>query len=173
MTGPLLLVLHTMPAAVFAGVFFIVGWGSIESNGILHKTIFLLHENRFIQRDKPLLRVKRRQILLYITCQAIGVAACVAISQTIAAIGIPLAPPGFPILIIALIPFRVWIIPKWFDQEDLDILDDLTANNSAVLASLGGLPRFPGAKEQHYGLERSYSEHRRGSYRQRAGSIHR
>lgn len=94
MTGPLLIVLHTMPAAVFAGVFFIVGWGSIESNGILLKTIFLLRENRFIQRDEPLLRVKRRKILLYISCQAIGVAACVAISQTIAAIGIPLAPAG-------------------------------------------------------------------------------
>ncbi|RAL03312.1 anion exchange family protein [Aspergillus ibericus CBS 121593] len=166
MTGPLLIVLHTMPAAVFAGVFFIVGWGSIESNGMLQKTIFLLRENRFIQRDEPLLRVKRRKILLYISCQAIGVAACVAISQTIAAI-------GFPILIIALIPFRVWTIPKWFSQEELDILDDLTANNTAVLASLGGPPRFPNAKEQHYGLERSYSEHRRGSYRQRAGSIHR
>jgi hypothetical protein len=30
MTGPLLIVLHTMPAAVFAGVFFIVGWGSVS-----------------------------------------------------------------------------------------------------------------------------------------------
>ncbi|KAK3179813.1 hypothetical protein K4F52_008809 [Lecanicillium sp. MT-2017a] len=37
MTGPLLTVLHTMPSALFAGVFFVVGWGSIESNGILHK----------------------------------------------------------------------------------------------------------------------------------------
>lgn len=76
-----------MPAAVFAGVFFIVGWGSIESNGILQKMIFLMRENRFIQRDEPLLRVQRRKILLYISCQIIGVAACVAISQTIAAIG--------------------------------------------------------------------------------------
>lgn len=43
-----------------------------------------------------------------------------------------------------MIPFRVYIIPKWFSQPELDILDDLTANNSAVLASLGGPPRFPG-----------------------------
>ncbi|KAF9882798.1 hypothetical protein FE257_005146 [Aspergillus nanangensis] len=166
MTGPLLIVLHTMPIAVFAGVFFIVGWGAIESNGILQKFVFLVRENRFIQRDEPLLRVKRKKIVLYIACQVIGVAACVAISQTIAAI-------GFPILIIALIPFRVWIIPKWFSQEELDVLDDLTANNSSVLASLGGPPKFPGEEKENYGLERKYTEQRRGSYRQRAGNIHR
>ncbi|GIK03449.1 hypothetical protein Aspvir_007520 [Aspergillus viridinutans] len=105
MTRPLLIVLHTMPAAVFAGVFFTVGWGSIESNGILQKLIFLARENRFIQRDEPLLTVRRRKVALYIACQVVGVAATVAISQTIAAI-------GFPILIIALIPFRVWVMPR-------------------------------------------------------------
>ncbi|PYI09261.1 hypothetical protein BO78DRAFT_439444 [Aspergillus sclerotiicarbonarius CBS 121057] len=135
MTGPLLKVLHTIPAAVFAGVFFIVGWGSIESNGILIKIIFLLRERRFIQRDEPLLRVRRLKILLYISCQMIGVAACVAISQTIAAI-------GFPILIIGLIPFRVCILPRLFSREDLNVLDRLTADNGVVLESLGGAPRF-------------------------------
>ncbi|KAH2042681.1 hypothetical protein KXW51_009658, partial [Aspergillus fumigatus] len=167
MTRPLLVVLHTMPAAVFAGVFFTVGWGSIESNGILQKLIFLARENRFIQRDEPLLTVRRRKIALYIACQALGVAATVAISQTIAAI-------GFPILIIALIPFRVWIMPRWFSVEELDVMDDLTANNSAVLASLGGPPQFPGQPDNEmFGLERRYSEQRFGSTRQRAGSIHR
>ncbi|KAI2846644.1 hypothetical protein CBS63078_254 [Aspergillus niger] len=137
MTGPLLIVLHTMPAAVFAGVFFIVGWGSIESNGILHKIIFLLREDRFIPRNEKLLRVPRRKIMLYVMCQVIGVAACVAISQTIAAI-------GFPILIIGLIPFRVWVVPRWFGVEELGVLDGLTADGEAVLCSLGGPPRFPG-----------------------------
>ncbi|GKZ69531.1 boron transporter 4 [Aspergillus niger] len=137
MTGPLLIVLHTMPAAVFAGVFFIVGWGSIESNGILHKVIFLLREDRFIPRNEKLLRVPKPKIVLYVMCQVIGVAACVAISQTIAAI-------GFPILIIGLIPFRVWVVPRWFGVEELGVLDGLTADGEAVLCSLGGPPRFPG-----------------------------
>ncbi|KAI2958799.1 hypothetical protein CBS147323_8575 [Aspergillus niger] len=137
MTGPLLIVLHTMPAAVFAGVFFIVGWGSIESNGILHKVIFLLREDRFIPRNEKLLRVPKRKIVLYVMCQVVGVAACVAISQTIAAI-------GFPILIIGLIPFRVWVVPRWFGVEELGVLDGLTADGEAVLCSLGGPPRFPG-----------------------------
>lgn len=92
MTGPLLIVLHTMPAAVFAGVFFIVGWGSVGSSGIMQKAIYLMLEDRFVQRDEPLLRVHNRKVLLWIACQLIGVAACVAISETIAAIGI-LFPP--------------------------------------------------------------------------------
>ncbi|GIJ82159.1 hypothetical protein Asppvi_000664 [Aspergillus pseudoviridinutans] len=167
MTRPLLIVLHTMPAAVFAGVFFTVGWGSIESNGVLQKVIFLARENRFIQRDEPLLTVRRRKIALYIACQSVGVAATVAISQTIAAI-------GFPILIIALIPFRAWVMPRWFSAEELDVMDDLTANNSAVLASLGRPPRFPGQPDhERFGQERRYSEQRFGPARQRAGSIRR
>lgn len=81
---------------------------------------------------------------------------------------------GFPVLIIALIPFRVWVIPKWFSQEELDVLDDLTANNKAVLASFGGPPRFPGQPpSQNYGQIRRYSEQRGGVERQRSTSIHR
>lgn len=104
MTGPLLIVLHTMPSAVFAGVFFIVGWGAVESNGIVQKAIYLSRENRFIRRDEPLLRVRNRKILLYISCQVIGVAACVAISQTIAAIGMRPATRSSPALLTDSIP---------------------------------------------------------------------
>ena len=168
MTGPLLIVLHTMPAAVFAGVFLTVGWGSVGTSGIVSKAIFLLLEDRFVQRGHPLLRVRKRKIALWIGCQAFGVAACVAISQTIAAI-------GFPVLIIALIPFRVWVVPKWFSRDELDVLDDLTANNKAVLESLGGPPKFPGEENgsEHVSTERAYNEQRDGVPRQRAGSIHR
>lgn len=77
-------------------------------------------------------------------------------------------------LIIALIPFRVWIIPKWFSGDEIGVLDDMTANNEAVLASLGGPPKFPGEERlQDCGIERRYSEQKRGISRQRAGSLHR
>ncbi|ODM23062.1 hypothetical protein SI65_00651 [Aspergillus cristatus] len=89
MTGPLLIVLHTMPAAVFAGVFFTVGWGSIGGNGILKKSVFLLLDHRFVARHEPLLKVRQRKITLWIACQMFGVAASLAISFTIAAIGFP------------------------------------------------------------------------------------
>ncbi|KAE9580193.1 putative transporter [Colletotrichum fructicola] len=167
MTGPLLVVLHTMPAAVFAGVFLVVGWGSIESNSILQKFVFLHSEKRFIQRDELLLQVRRHKIWLYIILQFADVAACVAISHTLAAI-------GFPVLIILLIPMRVVLVPRWFTQKELQILDDFTATNKMVLASLGGKPGLPeGSREEEWGLERRVSESKHGVPRQRAGSLHR
>ncbi|KAL2074334.1 hypothetical protein VTL71DRAFT_8112 [Oculimacula yallundae] len=136
MTGPLLIVLHTMPRAIFCGVFFVVGWGSIESNGITKKLLFLMSERRFVQPNHPLLRVRRRKIWLYLLCQIVGVILPVAISQTIAAI-------GFPVLVCILIPFRWKTMPKWFTVKELEIMDDLTANNEVVLASFGGAPKLP------------------------------
>ncbi|EEP80191.1 conserved hypothetical protein [Uncinocarpus reesii 1704] len=62
-------------------------WGSIESNGILQKVIFLFREDRFIHRDEPLLLIRKSKVMLYIGLQMFGVACTVAISHTIAAIG--------------------------------------------------------------------------------------
>jgi hypothetical protein len=60
------------------------------------KTVFLLRENRFVQRDEPMLSVRKQKLCLYVGLQVAFVAACVAISQTIAAIGeIPLLPTNF------------------------------------------------------------------------------
>ncbi|KAB5578738.1 HCO3 transporter family-domain-containing protein [Coniochaeta sp. 2T2.1] len=117
MTGPLLAVLHTMPNAVFAGVFFVVGWGSIESNGILQK-------------------IRKRKIWLYIGIQFFAVAACVAISHTLAAV-------GFPVLVLLLVPLRTLVVPGWFKLKELQILDEFTTTNKMVLASLGGKPALP------------------------------
>tara|TARA_R110002003_G_scaffold1005_8_gene22035 strand:- start:1815 stop:2258 length:444 start_codon:yes stop_codon:yes gene_type:complete len=108
-------------------------WGSIENNGILQKFWYLNSERRFIQRSNPLNNVARKKIWLFIGIQAFGVACTVAISQTIAAI-------GFPVLIIALIPIRTFLMPKWFSNHELDVLDALTATNPAVLVSFGGTP---------------------------------
>jgi len=46
-----------------------------------------MSEECFIQRNEPLLHVRRRKIVLFTGLQIVGIAACVAISQTIAAIG--------------------------------------------------------------------------------------
>ncbi|KAH6637203.1 hypothetical protein F5144DRAFT_485519, partial [Chaetomium tenue] len=167
MTGPLLGVLHAIPAAVFAGIFFIVGWGSIESNGILQKFIYLQAEERSIYRDEPLLQVRKRKIWLYITIQFSTLAACVAISHTLATI-------GFPVLIMLPIPLRVLVIPRWFRLGEFQALDGFTATNKIVIASLGGMPELcEHASVEDSGRERKRSERRFGVPRQRAGSIHR
>lgn len=136
MTGPLLIVLHTMPRCLFAGVFLVVGWGSIEGNGITAKIMFLLKEHRFIDPSEPLLKVRKRQIVLFILWQILGVGFSVGISQTIGAI-------GFPVIMFALIPLRWNIYPRWFTREDLHIMDAPTADAGVVLASFGGKPEMP------------------------------
>ena len=93
MTGPVLIVLHLIPRALFAGVFFVVGWGGLEGNGIMAKIIYLIREPRFVQPDEPLLQIPKRRIMFYLFWQIFGIAATVGVSQTISGIGMPLYTP--------------------------------------------------------------------------------
>ncbi|KAI5205320.1 hypothetical protein E4T39_03112 [Aureobasidium subglaciale] len=136
MTGPLLVVLHTIPRALFCGVFFVVGWGSIEGNGMTQKILFLIKERRFIDPSEPLLQISRKKIMLFLLFQILGVGFSVAISQTIGAI-------GFPVIIISLIPLRWSIMPHLFARRELETMDALTADSDVVLCSLGGKPVMP------------------------------
>ena len=88
MSGPILLVLNLIPRALFAGVFFVVGWGGLEGNGITTKIIYLIREARFIPPDEPLRQIGKQRILLYLFWQISGITATVGVSQTIAGIGI-------------------------------------------------------------------------------------
>jgi hypothetical protein len=136
MTGPLLVVLHTIPRCLFAGVFLVVGWGSIEGNSMTQKVIFLISERRFVDPVHPLLRVPRRKIMLFLVLQILGVGFSVAISQTVGAI-------GFPVIIISLIPLRWVLMPHMFSRKELEVMDALTADSDVVLSSLGGKPEMP------------------------------
>lgn len=141
MTGPLLVVLGFMPRALFAGVFLAVGWGSIQDNGITHKVVFLLRDHRFIDPQEPLHKVSTRQIAHYVFWQLVGVLSSVAICQTSAAV-------GFPVIILALVPFRWGVLPKIFSNTELSVMDELTATGDVVLASLGGKPLLPGEEKR-------------------------
>lgn len=136
MTGPLLIVLHTIPRGLFGGVFFVVGWGGLQGSGITTKLLYLIREPRFVRSDEPLLTVSNKKILLYVGFQALGIVTTVAISLTIAAI-------GFPVLIIALIPLRWLYMPRLFTVKELSVLDAPTATADVVLASMGGRPEMP------------------------------
>ena len=59
--------------------------------------------------------------------------------------------PGFPVLIIALIPLRWKILPMMFTAQELRIMDAPTADNAVVLASMGGKPQSPEAKDEYSG----------------------
>ncbi|PWN22694.1 hypothetical protein BCV69DRAFT_244614, partial [Microstroma glucosiphilum] len=130
MTRPFLVALGTMPRAVFAGIFVLVGWGSIEGNIITSRTLAIFRDRAVAPADDPLNQLRRSKIALFVGIQWFFFAITFAISQTIAGI-------GFPVLITLLIPFRYWIVPKWFSPLELRVLDAPTADAAGVLASIG------------------------------------
>jgi len=132
MTGPLLVVLHLIPQGVLAGLFFIMGVQALEANGITLKILFLLKDHTLTpSATEPLKRIRRKQAIYYfVALELLGFGATFAITQTIAAI-------GFPIIILLLIPVRTFLLPRYFTQEELSILDAPTAS-PFTMESVGG-----------------------------------
>lgn len=136
MTGPLLIVLHTIPLGLIGGVFFVVGWSGIPGFNITQNILYCMSERRFQSPSDPRNTLKKSRILYYTFWQLLGVFISVAISQTIAAI-------GFPVIIMALIPLRWNVLPRIFTEHELMVLDSPTADSDVVLCSLGGQPERP------------------------------
>lgn len=131
MTGPLLVVIHLIPQGVLAGLFFVMGVQALEGNGITLKILFLCRDKGLTPGSEPLKRIRRRSaIWFFVAIQLFGFAATFAITQTIAAV-------GFPVIILALIPIRTFVLPKWFSDEELKILDAPTASPFTMI-SVGG-----------------------------------
>ncbi|KAH7411612.1 HCO3 transporter family-domain-containing protein [Phaeosphaeria sp. MPI-PUGE-AT-0046c] len=131
MTGPLLIVLHLIPQAVLAGLFFVMGIQALEANGITTKLIFLAKDRHLTSRSDPLARIQRRGALwAFVSLELVGFGATFAITQTIAAI-------GFPVFIFFYIPLRTFIMPHFFTSEELSILDAPTAS-PFTMESVGG-----------------------------------
>lgn len=133
MTRPLLVVLGTMPRAVFAGIFILVGWASIERNPITLRTLAIFRDRRLSPPGEPLNTVRKSKIALFVGIQWLFAAMTIGISATIAGI-------GFPVIIVLLIPVRYFLVPKWFSPLELKVLDAPTADADGVLASLGHEP---------------------------------
>ncbi|KAJ8130829.1 hypothetical protein O1611_g2797 [Lasiodiplodia mahajangana] len=130
-TGPLLIVLHLIPQAVLAGLFFIMGYQAIEANGITLKLLYLLRDKNLTATNHPLNRIERRgAIWAFVIIELVSFGATFAITQTIAAV-------GFPVFIFALIPVRVLLMPRFFTAHELGILDEPTAS-PFTMESVGG-----------------------------------
>ena len=185
MTGPLLVVLHLIPQGVLAGLFFIMGVEALLENGITLKILFLLRDHTLTpSATEPLKRIRRKRAIYYfVTIELLGFAATFAITQTIAAI-------GFPVFILLLVPIRTFLMPRYFSQEELNILDAPTAS-PFTMESVGGnfgedvdssqaspseamaTPVAGGVNDTSDSLERGEAEtavglgqkHERGSYR--------
>ncbi|KAG6900396.1 hypothetical protein C0993_011384 [Termitomyces sp. T159_Od127] len=122
LTGPFLHVLNLIPRGVLAGLFWYMGADALRGNGITQKVFYFLRDKKLTPEDEPLRKVRKSRILLFLAVQLVGFGATFAITQTIAAI-------GFPVIIMLLIPLRVFVIPRLpFTPEELAILDQPTAS---------------------------------------------
>ncbi|KAF5381224.1 hypothetical protein D9757_007845 [Collybiopsis confluens] len=122
LSGPFLHVLNLIPRGVLAGLFWFMGADALNGNGITQKIFYFFRDRKLTPNEEPLRRVRKSRIILFIAIQLVAFGATFAITQTIAAI-------GFPIIIMALIPIRIWLIPRLpFTVEELAILDGPTAS---------------------------------------------
>jgi hypothetical protein len=158
MTAPFQTVLGLIPKGVMAGLFvsssapyisdlrsrpnaqWYMGTDALLSSGVTAKLLFLISDPRAIAPEEPLRRVRKSRIALFALVQLLGFGATFAITQvsessywwidrrnqfdiqTIAAI-------GFAVIIVLLIPVRLWIIPRMpFSEDELDILDGPVAS---------------------------------------------
>ncbi|KAK8035368.1 Anion exchange family protein [Apiospora rasikravindrae] len=131
MTGPLLIVLHLIPQAVLAGLFFIMGYQALEGNGITAKILFLCRDQSLTPGSHPLKQIPRRAaIWAFVALELVGFGATFAITQTVAAV-------GFPVFILALIPVRALLLPRLFTPHELSLLDEPTAS-PITMENVGG-----------------------------------
>ncbi|OAA68767.1 anion exchange protein 4 [Niveomyces insectorum RCEF 264] len=146
MTGPLLVVLHLIPQAVLAGLFFVMGVQALEGNGLTLKLLYLLEDTALVPRSHPLRQMPPRSdgdrrllfffryndaaVWLFVVIALVGFGATFALTQTIAAV-------GFPVIILLLIPARAWLLPRVFTPQELAVLDAPTAS-PFTMESVGG-----------------------------------
>ncbi|KAK0754765.1 HCO3 transporter family-domain-containing protein [Schizothecium vesticola] len=133
MSAPLLAALRLLPQAVLAGLFFVMGVQALAANGITAKLVFLARDEALTPAAHPLGRARlprRAALWLFVGLELVGFGATFAITQTVAAV-------GFPVFILALIPARALLLPRWLTAEELAVLDGPTAS-PFTMESVGG-----------------------------------
>ena len=131
MSPPLLHVLGLIPEAVLAGLFWVMAIDGIQENGIVKKTLWLMKDKRQIDSGDPFLKCRLKLFYIFVSLQYLTFAIAFAMTQTVAAV-------GFPVIIMMLIPMRVYYLPKIFSAEELSILDAPTAS-PFTMKSVGGM----------------------------------
>jgi hypothetical protein len=100
-----------------------MGTDALLSSGVTEKMLFLIRDPQAISPSEPLNNVRKSRIVMFLIIELLGFGATFAITQTIAAI-------GFPVIIMALVPVRIWLVPRLpFTKRELDILDGPVASD--------------------------------------------
>ncbi|KAL1971008.1 hypothetical protein VTN77DRAFT_2842 [Rasamsonia byssochlamydoides] len=126
---PFMKVLGLTPTSVLAGLFLFMGEQSLSVNPILYRFFYLLTPPSELpplpaslgkppstHEDSPPERPSYLPIHLYTILQIILTAAIFVVTLTRAA-------PAFPVLIIALVPFRLLVMKRWWRRDVLRFVD--------------------------------------------------
>lgn len=141
MSRQLLSALGHIPQAVLAGLFFVMGVQALEENGITLKLVYLLKDHTLVSPAYPLKSCRLSAVWAFVGLELLGFGATFAISQTVAAV-------GFPIIVVGLVPIRVFVLPRFFfTKRELRTLDQATASG-LTLESVGGSWEDNGGKDE-------------------------
>ncbi|KAF7592642.1 hypothetical protein BBP40_012664 [Aspergillus hancockii] len=129
---PFMKVLGLTPTSVLAGLFMFMGEQSLSVNPILYRTFYLLTppselpslpsslakqpENPDANDNNILPRPSYTPIHLYTILQIVVTVAIFIVTLTRGA-------PVFPVLIVALVPFRLLVMKRWWPREVLRFVD--------------------------------------------------
>ncbi|PLB37923.1 HCO3 transporter family protein [Aspergillus candidus] len=119
---PFMTVLGLTPTSVLAGLFMFMGEQSLSVNPILYRTFYLLTPPSELPPLPATLSKKPNHppsylpIHLYTLLQVITTVIIFIVTLTRGA-------PAFPIIIIALVPFRLLVMKRWWPREVLRFVD--------------------------------------------------
>jgi hypothetical protein len=110
--------ISAIPVPVTSGIFLYMGFASMRGNALVRRVLMVSCDRRFRTLFFPRLdKVSRiNSIYLYTAVQCVFLGVIFGITLTPGAI-------AFPMLIGLLVPFRLWVIPRWFSEADLQRLD--------------------------------------------------
>ncbi|KAJ5908156.1 hypothetical protein N7495_000838 [Penicillium taxi] len=129
---PFMTVLGLTPTSVLAGLFLFMGEQSLSVNPILYRTLYLLTppselpvlpnsmrkttELPGITEETPPQNPSYIPVHLYTSLQ-------IVITVVIFILTLTRGAPAFPVLIIALVPFRLMVMKRWWPREVLRFVD--------------------------------------------------
>ncbi|KAL1408759.1 hypothetical protein Q8F55_005572 [Vanrija albida] len=114
-----------------ANVSWYMGTDALLTSGVTQKMLYLIRDPQARSPSDPLNKVRKSRIVLFTLIELVGFGATFAITQTIAAV-------GFPVIIMLLVPVRLWIVPHLgFRADELAVLDGAVAS-PFTMESVGG-----------------------------------
>lgn len=110
--------ISAIPVPVTSGIFLYMGFASMRGNALASRCLMVFCDQRYRTLFFPNLdKVSRvTSIFSYTAVQVVFLGVIFGITLTPGAI-------AFPMLIGLLVPFRLWVVPKWFPEADLQWLD--------------------------------------------------